>query len=282
MAPAKTVIALLLSMQGVHAVRTDAEIALHLEGVSSAEAQLQQVLEKLKGSPCEYAVAHEIKTLGINIAGGVNALEEIQAKINDLAKNCHRITKAESQIEKLDGLLTVINQRVPATTESISKANGEISGWKSQHVEINDETCKAAYAKTGIGGKTKRALSSVTRSVSNFFGDFRKSKEEKEALKRERAKAKADAAAQLESATTISAKCKELEGLVSNLNKLQKSLDKDATDKVKYEGELEKQKAELEEAKAGEDGAVTAAVEMAKKISDDLKVNLGSASPDAQ
>lgn len=284
MAPAKTVIALFLSMQGAQAKRSDAEASSLVSGVFGTKSHLQQVLEKLKGSPCEYALGHEVKTIGIgvNIAGGANALQEVQTKINELAVACRRIQKAEGKIAEFEGKVAELDQRVSATSESMSKTDQEIDQFQSDHQELNDDVCKHAYAQTGIAGKTKRAFSSMTGHVFNWFKDIRASKEEKQARKDERDTAKANEAVQLNSATAMSENCKTLDGLTSSLQKAQKALDKDGKEKATYEDKLVTEKAELVEANAEKDGATTGAIESLRQISDDFATNLGPGSSDAE
>eukprot|EP00933_Yihiella_yeosuensis_P042833 TRINITY_DN374_c0_g1_i2.p1 TRINITY_DN374_c0_g1~~TRINITY_DN374_c0_g1_i2.p1 ORF type:complete len:316 (-),score=94.13 TRINITY_DN374_c0_g1_i2:254-1120(-) len=277
MASAKIAIALLLSVQGAQAMRTVAESASALEEGST----LQQVLEKLKGTPCEYATSHKVKTLGIHIGGGVSALREVQGKINELAVACHRIQKAEEAIGKAESHITELETNLSQNQEATSKVNQDITDFRSTHTDITDEACKAAGAQTGIFGKSKRAFSSVTGGISNWFKDLRASKDEKEARKTEREAAKAAGAEKLQSAQTVTDKCKELDDLESTLGELQKSMDKDAKDKVKTEDRLAKQKAELVEAEAARETAKKDSVEIMQKLSDEITSNLGSGSSDA-
>eukprot|EP00933_Yihiella_yeosuensis_P042832 TRINITY_DN374_c0_g1_i1.p1 TRINITY_DN374_c0_g1~~TRINITY_DN374_c0_g1_i1.p1 ORF type:complete len:289 (-),score=100.06 TRINITY_DN374_c0_g1_i1:179-1045(-) len=277
MASAKTVIALLLSLQGAQAMRTEAETASALEEASA----LQRVLENLKGTPCEYATSHKVKTLGINMGSGVSALKEVQGKINELAVACHRIQKAEEAIGKAESHITELEQNLLENQEAISKVNQDITEFKSKHTDITDEACKAAGAQTGFAGKSKRALSSVTGGVSNWFKDLRASKDEKAARKKDREAVKAAAAEKLQAAQTVTDKCNELGELESTLGKSQKSMDKHAKDKVKTEDRLAKQKAELVEAQAAKDTAKKDSVDIMQKISDDITSNLGSGSSDA-
>eukprot|EP00933_Yihiella_yeosuensis_P045000 TRINITY_DN402_c0_g1_i4.p1 TRINITY_DN402_c0_g1~~TRINITY_DN402_c0_g1_i4.p1 ORF type:complete len:280 (-),score=74.96 TRINITY_DN402_c0_g1_i4:793-1632(-) len=256
----KTACALvLLSTQSSHAARVTSKVeeALKTEAKESSRAELMSMIEKLEGSPCEYALGHEVKKFGINFAGGTSALTGVQDAINKVASTCHAINKVESEIAKEEEEKAALSDKLSTSAGELGKAKAAVKVYAISNKDVTDEVCKNAYWKTNLVSKASRQIVKGAGKMIDWIKNLRATEEEKAARAGERADAAAEKAAKLEKHAEMAGRCLERDGLddqVSDVEKamadMRKKQEKSGKRKVALEVRLGKEQQSLNQVSA--------------------------------